>query len=158
MAFQILLNFFMAFLWMFFESSFQLNTFLIGYLLGLLIIFIMRRFFPGRFYLAKVFAIIKLVLIFIRELLLSNIAVLKVVLSPKLSIRPGIFALQTELRSDWEITLLSHLITLTPGTLVVKLSEDNKTLYIHAIDIEEVDDAINSIKQSFEKAIMEVSR
>ncbi|MBO0992032.1 Na+/H+ antiporter subunit E [Bacillus sp. SD088] len=158
MAFQILLNFFMAFLWMFFESSFQLNTFLIGYLLGLLIIFIMRRFFPSRFYLAKVFAIIKLVLIFIRELLLSNIAVLKVVLSPKLSIRPGIFALQTELRSDWEITLLSHLITLTPGTLVVKLSEDNKTLYIHAIDIEEVDDAINSIKQSFEKAIMEVSR
>ncbi|WP_258275955.1 Na+/H+ antiporter subunit E, partial [Agrococcus sp. HG114] len=96
----------MAFLWMFFENSFALNTFLIGYLLGLLIIFVMRRFFPSRIYLVRVFAIIKLVLIFMKELILSNIAVLKIVLSPKLSIRPGIFALETELQSDWEITLL----------------------------------------------------
>ena len=37
-------------------------------------------------------------------------------------------------------------------------SEDQHTLYIHAIDIDDVEEAIDSIKNSFEKAIMEVSR
>lgn len=158
MAFQILLNVFMASLWMFFESSVTVSTFIIGYILGLIIIFVMRRFFSSRFYLYRVFAVIWLVLLFLKELLLSNLAVLKIVLHPKLPIRPGIFALETKLESDWEITLLANLITLTPGTLVVDMSKDNKTLYIHSMDIEDVQEAVESIKNSFEKAILEVSR
>jgi multicomponent Na+:H+ antiporter subunit E len=50
------------------------------------------------------------------------------------------------------------LITLTPGTLVVDISDDNKTLYIHALHMPEADDAVASIRNSFEKAILEVSR
>jgi multicomponent Na+:H+ antiporter subunit E len=54
--------------------------------------------------------------------------------------------------------VLSNLITLTPGTLVVDVSPDNKILYIHAIDIDDAKETIDSIKNTFEKAIMEVSR
>lgn len=158
MAFQILLNFFLAALWMFFESSVTLSTFIVGYLLGLLIIFVMRRFFNTRFYLYRVFAVIWLTILFLKELVLSNLAVLRIVLKPKLDIKPGIFAFETELESEWEVTLLSSLITLTPGTLVVDVSDDNKVLYIHSMYIEDVDEAAESIKLSFEKAISEVSR
>lgn len=158
MAFQILLNVFLAFMWMFIKVSFDTSSFIKGYLFGLIIIFVFRRFFNSRFYLGRVLAAIKLTLIFLRELILSNIAVLKVVLKPKLDMRPGIFAYETSLTKDWEITILSSLITLTPGTLVVDVSNDNKILYIHAMDIADIDEAVNSIKDSFEKAIMEVSR
>ncbi|MDQ0216542.1 multicomponent Na+:H+ antiporter subunit E [Oikeobacillus pervagus] len=158
MAFQILLNFFLAFLWMFLQVSFDATTFIVGYILGLVIVYAMRRFFHSRFYLYRVFAVIKLTLIFLRELVLSNLSVLKVILKPKLDMQPGIFALPTELESEWEITLLANLITLTPGTLVLDVSPDNKVLYVHAMDVPDVEDAIEGIKNSFEKAIMEVSR
>jgi multicomponent Na+:H+ antiporter subunit E len=158
MAFQILLNFFLAFVWMFLSVSFTAQSFLIGFILGLLVIFAFRRFFTSRFYLLRVGAVVSLLFLFIKELILANISVLKVVLKPKLDFQPGIFALPTELKTDWEITLLANLITLTPGTLVVDVSFDNKILYIHAIDIADVDESINEIKNSFEKAIMEVSR
>ncbi|MGR3765569.1 Na+/H+ antiporter subunit E [Rossellomorea sp. NS-SX7] len=158
MAFQILLNFFLAFVWMFLSVSFTAQSFLIGFILGLLVIFAFRRFFTSRFYLLRVGAVVSLLFLFIKELILANISVLKVVLKPKLDFQPGIFALPTELKTDWEITLLANLITLTPGTLVVDVSFDNKVLYIHAIDIADVDEAIDEIKNSFEKAIMEVSR
>jgi multicomponent Na+:H+ antiporter subunit E len=102
--------------------------------------------------------VVNLIAIFIKELLLSNIAVLKVIIKPKLDIQPGIFALPTVLKKDWEITLLSSLITLTPGTLVVDISDDNRTLYIHAMDASDAEAAISSIKNTFEKAILEVSR
>ncbi|MBA4536032.1 Na+/H+ antiporter subunit E [Bacillus aquiflavi] len=158
MAFQILLNIFLAFIWMFLKAAYDPMTFFVGYFFGLLILFTFRRFFNSRFYLFRIVAVIKLFFIFIRELILSNIAVLKVILKPKLDMKPGIFAMPTELKKDWEITILANLITLTPGTLVIDISPDNKTLYIHAMDIEDAEDAINSIKNSFEKAIMEVSR
>ena len=158
MAFQILLNFILAFVWMFLSSRYSLSGFIIGYILGLICLLILKKMLPGRFYFARVWAIILLTLLFIKELILANIAVLKVVLSPKLNIAPAFFEYETQLTKEWEITLLSSLITLTPGTVVVHLSDDSKKLYIHAIDADDVEATVASIRVSFEKAIMEVSR
>ena len=157
MAFQILLNMVLAFLWMFIKVSYDPISFIKGYIFGLLVIFVLRRYFHSRFYLFRLWSIIKLILIFIKELIMSNVAIVKIVLKPTLDMRPAIFAMETVLTRDWQIMLLSNLITLTPGTLVIDVSEDNKTLFIHAMNIGEVEDEINSIKNSFEKAILEVS-
>ncbi|WP_100406712.1 Na+/H+ antiporter subunit E [Bacillus solitudinis] len=158
MAFQLLINLTISFVWMFLYNAWDLPTFIIGYVVGGLILFVVRRFFHQPLYLIKVYAIIKLILLFFKELFLSNVTVVKHVLSPKLNIKPGIFALETDLKTDWEITLLSSLITLTPGTLVVDISEDQRTLYIHAMNIEDIEVSISAIKNSFERAIMEVSQ
>lgn len=157
MAFQILLNMFIALTWMFLSVSFKPTTFIIGYLIGLFMIYILRKSFSSRFYMTRVWAVVKLIVLFLKELILSNFSVLKLIVKPEMPIRPAIFAMPTVLEKDWEITLLSSLITLTPGTVVIDISDDNKTLYIHTIDFEDVDDAINSIKNTFEKAILEVS-
>lgn len=159
MAFQILLNLFLAFIWMFLQTAYDGPTFTIGYLLGLLIILGFRKFFGTRFYLMRVFAVLRLLTIFLKELVLSNISVLKVILKPKLDIKPGIFALTTDLEKEWEITIFANLITLTPGTLVIDISDDNKTLYIHAMDLSDgIEETIKGIKGTFENAIKEVSR
>ncbi|WP_088102559.1 Na+/H+ antiporter subunit E [Halalkalibacter urbisdiaboli] len=157
MAFQLVINFIISFVWMFLYSSWDLPTFIIGFFVGMIILVLVRRFFHEPLYLIKVYAIVKLILLFLKELILSNITVIKHVLSPKLDIKPGIFALETELKTDWEITLLASLITLTPGTLVVDVSDDQKTLYIHAMNIEDIEESISAIKMTFERAIMEVS-
>jgi len=158
MAFQVMLNFLFAFIWMFLSANFTAIGFMIGYVLGIILLIIMRKFFRTRLYVVLVWSIIKLFVLFIKELILANIQVLKIVLSPKMDMQPAFFAMPTELTKDWEISLLSSLITLTPGTVVVHVSNDAKTLYVHAINIDDVDEAIHAIKNSFEKAILEVSR
>lgn len=158
MAFQILVNIIIAFMWMFLSESYTLPSFIAGFIWGLLLVLLLNRFIPGRFYGIRVVKILKLILIFIRELILSNLSILKLVYTPRPEIEPGIFALPLEVKSNWEITLLSHLITLTPGTLSVAVSNNNDILYIHAMDIDEVDKSIREIKDSFEKAILEVTR
>lgn len=158
MAVQILLNVFLAFIWMFLSINFTGQGFIIGYLLGLCMLYMMRNMFAGRFYIIRVWAIIKLTALFFKELWVANISVVKIALAPKNTMKPAFFEYPTVLEKDWEITLLSNLITLTPGTIVVHVSDDSKTLYIHAIDIDTVEDTIISIKETFEKAILEVSR
>ncbi|MGH1334227.1 MAG: Na+/H+ antiporter subunit E, partial [Exiguobacterium indicum] len=47
MAFQVLLNLFLAFLWMFLSNNFSASGFVIGYALGLIAMFAFRRGFKG---------------------------------------------------------------------------------------------------------------
>jgi len=158
MPFQIVVNLIIAIMWMFLSETYTVTSFIIGHIIGAVLLFVLRRFIPGPFYLAKFMKILKLMLIFIRELISSNIDIVKLVYQRNPTFEPGIFAMPTELKSDWEITLLANLITLTPGTLSVAISDDNLEIYIHAMHIEEVHEEILDIKNTFEKAIMEVTR
>ncbi|WP_078428875.1 Na+/H+ antiporter subunit E [Alkalihalobacterium alkalinitrilicum] len=157
MAFQILLNVVLAFIWAFLQNSYTFVDFFIGYLVGLLILFVLRRFLKFDFYFRRVVAVIKLILLFSKELILANWDVIKIVLSPKMDIQPGIIAVPTKLKTEWELTLLASLISLTPGTLSMDFSDDNKILYIHSIHVPDKDEMIKQIHNTFEKAIMEVT-
>ncbi|TDM03752.1 Na+/H+ antiporter subunit E [Macrococcus carouselicus] len=156
MAIQALINILLTVLWCLLTMSFSLGNMVLGYLFGLFAVYIMRNFLPGRFYLRPLFKSIRLGLIFFAELFKANIDVLKIVLGRKIDIQPAFFAYPTELTKDWEISLLSLLITLTPGTVVAAVSDDKKTLYIHAIDFSTLEEEIEGIRTSFENAIKEV--
>ncbi|PZE19649.1 Na+/H+ antiporter subunit E [Paenibacillus xerothermodurans] len=158
MALQILLNLIIAFVWMFLYNDWSASRFTVGYLLGIICIGLLSRFWPHDFYLKRLWAVVKLLLLFTKELFISSFTVMWQIIRPRLAVRPGIFALKTELKSDWEITVLSCLICLTPGTLTLDVSRDGQTLYIHAMDIEDVNELSKQIKDSFERAIMEVTR
>lgn len=158
MSFQIIVNMIIAVMWMFLNEAYTIQSFVTGYILGILLLLLLNRYVPGRFYLDRLFKIMQLIVLFIKELILSNIDIVKLVYTPKLKTEPGIFALPLQVKSEWEITLLANLITLTPGTLTVAVSDNQTYLYIHAMDIDNIEDSIHSIKNTFEKAIMEVTR
>lgn len=158
MAFQWLLNLMLAFLWMALRDKWSFMEFVLGYLLGILLLILFRKFFPEPLYIRKWIAFLKLTLLFLKELLLSNLEVMQQVIRPRLSIKPGIVTVPLEVQKDWEITALAHLINITPGTLTLSLARDRKRLYIHALHIEDAEKLVNQIKGQLEKAILEVSR
>lgn len=157
---QFILNIAIALLWMLFrdENQFQFLTFVEGYFVGIAILFLMHRFFGDRFYLGRVFAVIKLVFLFISELLNSSYFVLKHILSPKIKIKPGIFRYETDLSGDWEVSLLAMLLTLTPGSVVMEVTPDGNVFYVHAMDIERSKDMLLQSLSKFETAIKGVRR
>ena len=157
---QFLLNLFIATLWFLLKDdpNAEFSTFVGGFLIGLFILYVTHRFFGTQFYLRRVFKLLKLVFLFIQELISSSFAVLKQVLDPKLNITPGIFTYETNLTGDYEVTALALLLTLTPGSVVMEVSEDGKTFYIHAMDIKKSKSEIKRSLGKFEQAIMEVTR
>jgi multicomponent Na+:H+ antiporter subunit E len=157
---QFIINLFIASLWFLLKDdpNADFTTFMSGFLGGTLILYAMHRFFGTQFYLRRVLKIIKLILLFIQELLLSSFEVLKQVLDPQLKITPGIFTYETRLEGDWQVTTLALLLTLTPGSVVMEVSEDGKTFYIHAMDIEESKETVVRSIGKFEAAILEVTQ
>lgn len=158
MSFQLLINIVLAFLWVFMNGDFTVGTFVTGYIIGLVAVYILRNFLPGRFYLKRLYWMVRLFLVFIIELVKANVDVVRIVMAPKIDIHPGFYAYPCDLEEEWEVALLSTLITLTPGTVVVAISEDYSIIYIHGLDMDDADAEIANIKTSFENVIKEVAK
>ncbi|MGI6534051.1 MAG: Na+/H+ antiporter subunit E [Peptococcia bacterium] len=155
---QVLINLFIGLLWMFFQNDWSALSFLSGYLFGLCVLFVIRRFLRSKFYLFTLHAVISLFLLFIWEMFISSILVIRKIITPQIRIKPGIVAMETSLEGDIEVTLLALLITLTPGSVVMEVSPDYKILYTHVMDIPELSDAVLRSRNRFEEAIKKVTR
>jgi multicomponent Na+:H+ antiporter subunit E len=76
-------------------------------------------------------------LFYIWELIKSNVRVAYEVLTPTHTMKPGVIGLPLEVESDAGITILANLITMTPGTLSLDVSNDRRMLFIHAMYIDD---------------------
>ena len=73
------------------------------------------------------------------KLVESSVVVAKAVLSPQGSVHTGIVAVPLTGCSDALATLVADAISLTPGTLTLEVRRDPLTLYVHALDVRDVD-------------------
>ena len=89
---QIVLNILIAFLWVLFQDqgSFLFSTFVSGYLIGLIIIYILHRFFGQEFYLVKIWVAIKFLAIYLYQLITSSLSIIKYILFKTKDMNPGL--------------------------------------------------------------------
>lgn len=73
----------------------------------------------------------------IRQIILANIDVARIVLNPKLPISPQIIKFDSKLRSSPALTTLANSITLTPGTLTVDIIDGE--YYVHCLAVKHGD-------------------
>lgn len=100
--------------------------------------------------------VISLICFFIKEVIVANIQIAQLVLWKPSRIEPAFIKIPLEIKSDRGIFLLSSMITLTPGTLSLEVSEDRRHLYVHVTHTADTSAVIKSIKQGFEKRLMGV--
>lgn len=153
-----LVNLLMAVVWGAISGSFELLNLVFGFVLASIALYLIREQISFRRYLSRSGRIIMLALSFLCELALSAWRVLRIVIRPKLDLNPGIIAVPLTVTHDYEITLLANMITLTPGTLSMDVSEDRKTLFVHCIDVPDPEITVRDIKEGFERQIMEAFR
>lgn len=82
-------------------------------------------------------------------------------LRPKLrqNISPAIVAVPLDVEGDFSVTLLANVISLTPGTLTLDVSDDKRVLYIHSMYGGDDPDAVRrEIKSGLERRVLEVTR
>ena len=97
-----------------------------------------------------------LILIFGRELAKSVYDVVLNVANPKRVSQSAIVEVPLDVKSDWGIALLANMVTLTPGTTTLHISEDKSRLYAHVMNYS--DSVVSDIKQGFERQILKVLR
>ncbi|ESP89412.1 cation antiporter [Candidatus Halobonum tyrrellensis G22] len=81
---------------------------------------------------------------FLKELLVANLDVARIVIAPSLPIDPAVVEVPLRVRSDVAVTTIANSITLTPGTLTMDYDDDANSLYVHSINGEDILDTIRT--------------
>lgn len=154
------LNIFMAIVWVFLTGDLNIINFFEGFIVSFIILFVIRKSLPNDNYFTKIPKVISFIIYFMKELIMSNLMLAYDILTPTDYMTPGIVAIELDAKTDFEITLLASLITLTPGTLSIDISDDKSKLYIHSVYIKNKDVELlkHSIKDGMERRLLEVLR
>jgi multicomponent Na+:H+ antiporter subunit E len=152
-------NILLAVNWALLTGDFNLENLAAGFVIGFLLLLLLRRAVGQTGYFPKVRNAIAFGFHFVWDLLMANLSVARtVLLEPRDKINPAFLAIPLEAKTDAEIAVLANLITLTPGTLSLDVSTDRSVLYIHTLDVEDVDALRVEIKKSLERGLLEVMR
>jgi multicomponent Na+:H+ antiporter subunit E len=148
----------LALIWAAITGTFSGLNLLLGAAIGSVAVLLLRKNLGPPHRLRQLRNIASLSALFLYELGASAVRVAIVVLTPDLdaALKPAIIAFPLTVTSDAEITLLANLITLTPGTLSVDVSEDRSLLYVHALNFGSRESLIADIAGGFEAKVREV--
>lgn len=151
-------NILLAFVWVSLTGDFSGGGLLTGFVFGLLVLmFVARLSGDMTSYTRKIPQVIGFTLFYIWEVIKSNLRVAYEVFTPRHNMKPGVIGLPLDATTDAEITLLANLITMTPGTLSLDVSNDRKMLFIHAMYIDDEENLRRDLKD-LECRVMELLR
>jgi multicomponent K+:H+ antiporter subunit E len=146
----------LAAVWLLLNNSAAPGHILLGLLLGWLIPLFTLRFWPEAIRIHKPLTLLRFAALVLSDIVLANLAVARRILGNPARLRPAFIEVPLELRSDLAISLLANTICLTPGTVSARLSEDRRTLLVHALDAPDPDAVRDQIKARYEAPLKEV--
>ena len=153
-----LLNLVLAIVWALLSGSINLANLVVGFLFGYVVLWLVQPVLGKTSYFRRVPQATRFLGYFLMELALANLVVARDVLSPRPRRRPGVVAVPLDARTDAEITFLSIVILLTPGTLVLDVSEDRTKLYVHTMFLDTPEELCEAVKDGFERRVLELMR
>ncbi len=153
------LNLLLTFVWAGLLGAINMETLVSGFVLSYLVLYVVARSHHEHdSYFGKLPKMVTFVGYYLWELIKSNVIVAWDVLTPQHNMTPGVVAIPILAETDFEITLLANLISMTPGTLSLDVSEDRKTLYVHAMYVKDPQALRDDITNNLERRVLEILR
>jgi multicomponent K+:H+ antiporter subunit E len=142
--------------WLLLNQSLSAGNWVLALLFAVAIPLVLAPLRPARLHLRRPGVALRLLGVFLYDLVMSNLEVARRVLGPEAAIRPGFVWIPLDLAEPHAVATLAAIITLTPGTLSADLSEDRRHLLVHAFNVDDPAALIAGIKQRYERPLMEI--
>ena len=156
---NLALNLIIAVLWLLLSDSPSTISFFIGFALGTALLALFQAVLPKERYLGRVLAVFRFAGVFAREFTLANLDLLRTIfLQSREDLHPNLITLDVSGMRRGEILLLSHCISLTPGSVTVQIEADFQTIVVHALNARDPEEVRRRINETFRQAILGFTR
>jgi multisubunit Na+/H+ antiporter MnhE subunit len=81
----------------------------------------------------KIIYILEFIGFYIIKLVQANLFIAYDIITPKMVTKPAFLNIPVEIKSDVGLLLFSNLLSMTPGSLCVDLSDDKKEMKVHIL-------------------------
>lgn len=142
--------------WLLLNNTLDPAHLVLGALLALVVPWFTERLRPQRPRIRRPLVIVRLALVVLWDIVLSNIEVARRILGPEAAIRPAFVWVPLAITDPHAIVSLAGIITMTPGTLTAELSDDGRHLLVHAFNVDDEAALVAQIKARYEAPLKEI--
>jgi multicomponent K+:H+ antiporter subunit E len=142
--------------WLLLQQSLHPAHLVSGALLALLLPRLVHRFLGEGRSPKKPLVMLRLLGLVLWDIVLSNIAVARIVLSPKAQPQPAWVRVPLALKDPAAINLFASIITTTPGTVSCVVDPVRGVIWVHALDCSNADEMAAQMKQRYEQPLLQM--
>ena len=153
---RFLLHVVLAVIWKLLFSSFDPYTLLAGFAVAFVLVEVLGPPQESRRFRVNPVRLLRFSAYFAKILVIANWQVARLVLDPAMPIRPRLIRYDVAGLTAVQITTLANAITLTPGTLAVDVSADDRALYVHCINAPDRAAAVRELDELKHRLMTEV--
>jgi len=155
-AFSLPMTLTVGLLWLLLVGKIDAGSLLTAAVLALLLPYASARLRPQRAKMRRPLVAMALAGIVLYDIVQSNLIVAKLILGREARLKPAFVWIPLEIQNPYGIAALAGIITMTPGTVSVDLSRDNRHLLVHFLDVDDQAEAAAQIKQRYERRLLEI--
>lgn len=153
---QPMFSLFLWLVWLLLANSLDPGHIVLGAFLALALPLFTSKFWPDQPCMGRPLSLVAYLAVFFWDIVIANLTVARLILGPVRRLRPAFVTLPLDLTNEFAITVLAHSISLTPGTVSSKVSEDRRSLIVHVLDLDDEAQLVRRIKQRYEAPLKEI--
>lgn len=146
----------LAILWLLLNDSAAPGQIILGLVIGWLIPRVTVAFWPEPVRILAPGRLLRLAGVFLGDVVAANLSVARLILAGPARLRPAFVVVPLDLTHDIAISLLANAICLVPGTVSAQLSADHRQLLVHALDCDDPQQLIATIKLRYEAPLQAI--
>lgn len=152
-----ILSFAILVMWLLLTGSYAPRSFVFGALLGIIVPFSLTWLQAEKISLRNPRVMLRLILIVLKDIVRSNIAVTTISLRRGMTERiSGFIHVPMDMQNVNGLAVLAIILTSTPGTLWIQYDTSTRILLLHVLDKKNEQEWIDLIKNSYESLLMEI--
>lgn len=153
---QPALSLLVAAAWLLLQQSLAPPQLIAAAVLGLVVPRLLHSFLPPGGRLRRWPVALGLLFVVLWDIVVSNLTVARIVLTPGSNPQPAWVPVAYELQSPVAVTLLATIITTTPGTVSCIVDEARQRIIVHALDCQDPAGLAAQIRQRYERPLKEI--
>jgi len=144
--------------WLLLQQSPAASTIVLGIVLALALSWALGKLELPRVRVRSLGTLLVLLVRVFGDIVRSNIAVARIIVSPKPRFTSGFVTIPLEITSPYALALLACIITATPGTIWVSHDSLRRVLVMHVLDVVDETIWIAHIKRRYEQPLLRIFR
>jgi multicomponent K+:H+ antiporter subunit E len=138
-------------------NGFTLGQLILGSVVAVFASWAMASLRPEKPKMGKWYLLPKLFVIVLYDIVKSNLQVAAIILrSGSKKHKPGFLTIELEIRNHFAIAVLAVVLTSTPGSAWLEYDSNDNTVLLHVLDLDNEQVWRDTIKNRYEKLLMEI--
>ena len=156
---SMIINLFVTIIWMLRQGETSLIVFVVGWLVGFALLALFRPILGSGDYVRRSLALGRFLFVFARAFIEGCWQLIVISLfRPIRGLRPRVITYDVRGLTLAEILLLSHTISLTPGTTTIDVPPQRDRLVLHVLDAPDPEAVRDQIDRTLRRAILAFTR